>query len=113
MDLDFANIADCVWYLENRVIPCLRIFYPKFEIIHDPGTNVAHIGFDAPRVYNHMGIPRNYSAIEIRIRGNIPRSNRGNIPIIMGVLLSTVGFFNQFPIWRSLDQMINRINNIG
>ena len=113
MDLDFSNTADCVWYLENRVIPCLRVFYPNFLIFHNPETSFALIGFDAPRVYDHGGITRNYSAIEIRIRGNIPRSNRGNIPIIMGVLLSTVGFFNQFPIWRSLDQMINRINNIG
>ena len=106
MDLDFANIADCVWYLENRVIPCLRVFYPKFDIIHDLETDVAYIDFDELRDYDDAGISRRYYAIEIRI----PTANhRGNIPIIEGEMFSTFGAFNQLHIWKSLDQMISCI----
>ena len=108
MDLNFSNIADCVWYLENRVIPCLRVFYPKFVIHHDPGTDVAQIDFDAPRVYNHSGIPRNYSAIRMKILPVVGSINR--FPTITGKFFSTVHYsFDQWFIWGSLDMMIKAI----
>ena len=108
MDLNFSNIADCVWYLENRVIPCLRVFYPKFVIHHDAGTNTALIGFDEPRVYNHDGIPRKYVSIRMNILPVVGPMNR--IPTITGKLFSIVHCsFDQWFNWGSLDMMIKAI----
>ena len=108
MDLDSANTADRVWYLENRVIPCLRVFYPKFVMRHDPGTTVAKMGFDELRIYYHGGIQRNYVSIRMNILPVVGPMNR--IPTITGKLFSIVHCsFDQWFNWGSLDMMIKAI----